>query len=189
MSDNREILLRCALDLFSARGYDAVGVQEIVAAAGVTKPTLYHYFGSKRGMLEVVLDTHFLPFERRLAGATTYTGDLTLSLRRVAEAFFRLAQSTPAFYRLHVALYLSPPESEPRQIVSPFYARQHLLLATLFELATADHGNMRGRHARYALTWRGMVDSYVMAMLDGYLAYSEGMIFDLVHQFSHGIYS
>ncbi|HIZ64719.1 MAG TPA: TetR family transcriptional regulator, partial [Candidatus Blautia pullicola] len=44
--DNRELILNAALDLFYARGYDAVGVQEIVDRAGVTKPTLYYYFGS-----------------------------------------------------------------------------------------------------------------------------------------------
>ena len=45
--DNRAEILNAALDLFHARGYDAVGVQEIVDRAGVTKPTLYYYFGSK----------------------------------------------------------------------------------------------------------------------------------------------
>ena len=29
--------------------------EEIVDAAGVTKPTLYHYFGSKRGLLAALL--------------------------------------------------------------------------------------------------------------------------------------
>ena len=48
--ENREKLLSCALDLFYARGYDAVGIQEIVDAAGVTKPTMYYYFGSKKGL-------------------------------------------------------------------------------------------------------------------------------------------
>ena len=32
---------------FMPRGYDAVGVQEIAQKAGITKPTLYYYFGSK----------------------------------------------------------------------------------------------------------------------------------------------
>lgn len=41
--DNREKILNCALELFHARGYDAVGVQEIAEMAGVTKPTLYYY--------------------------------------------------------------------------------------------------------------------------------------------------
>ena len=57
--DNRTNLLDCALNLFAARGYDAVGVQEIVEAAGVTKPTLYHYFVNKRGLLDVLLQSGF----------------------------------------------------------------------------------------------------------------------------------
>ena len=37
----RARLLKSALRLFSKRGYDAVGVQEIVVSAKVTKPALY----------------------------------------------------------------------------------------------------------------------------------------------------
>ena len=57
--ENREKLLSCALDLFYARGYDAVGIQEIVDAAGVTKPTMYYYFGSKKGLLEDLIQGIF----------------------------------------------------------------------------------------------------------------------------------
>jgi AcrR family transcriptional regulator len=49
-------LLKSALRLFSKRGYDAVGVQEIVVSAKVTKPALYHYFGSKRGAIESLFE-------------------------------------------------------------------------------------------------------------------------------------
>ncbi len=52
----RDRLLRSALRLFANRGYDAVGVQEIVVAAKVTKPALYHYFGSKRGLIESLFE-------------------------------------------------------------------------------------------------------------------------------------
>ncbi len=38
--DTRERILSCAEELFCMRGYDAVGVQEIVERAGITKPTL-----------------------------------------------------------------------------------------------------------------------------------------------------
>ena len=48
--ENREKILESALDLFFTKGYDAVGVEEIAERAGITKPTLYHYFGSKYGL-------------------------------------------------------------------------------------------------------------------------------------------
>ena len=50
--DSRTGLLRSALALFAAKGYDAVGVQEIAAATGVAKPTLCHFFSSKQELLE-----------------------------------------------------------------------------------------------------------------------------------------
>lgn len=42
-----EHLGRTALRLFAQKGYTATSVSEIVMAAGVTKPTLYYYYGSK----------------------------------------------------------------------------------------------------------------------------------------------
>src|SRR3954454_15200663 len=46
---------RTAAGLFARQGYDATSVREIVAAAGVTKPTLYYHFGSKEGLAQALL--------------------------------------------------------------------------------------------------------------------------------------
>ena len=62
--DNKEKILETALDLFYAKGYDAVGVQEIAEKSGVTKPTLYHYYGSKYGLLESLIKTYYEEFEK-----------------------------------------------------------------------------------------------------------------------------
>ena len=59
--DNRQLIMNSALTLFYESGYDAVGVQQIVDSAGVSKPTLYYYFGSKQGLLEALLNEHFQP--------------------------------------------------------------------------------------------------------------------------------
>jgi len=83
--DTRTELLRQAEKLFAQRGYDAVGVQEIVDAASVTKPTLYHYFGSKRGLLETILGNEFHFFNQLLREAANYQGDLPLTLRKIRE--------------------------------------------------------------------------------------------------------
>ncbi len=72
--DNRTNILSQALSLFAARGYEGVGVQEIVDAANITKPTLYHYFGSKEGLLTELLGSHFTPFLKDLQEADPISG-------------------------------------------------------------------------------------------------------------------
>src|SRR3954463_8435651 len=59
-------LARVAAGLFARHGYDATSVREIVEAAGVTKPTLYYYFGSKQGLVEAVLTKPMNDFVARL---------------------------------------------------------------------------------------------------------------------------
>ncbi|MFE6389771.1 TetR/AcrR family transcriptional regulator, partial [Nocardiopsis dassonvillei] len=46
-----ERLLGAATRLFASNGYEGTSVQEVVAAAGVTKGAMYHYFGSKDDLL------------------------------------------------------------------------------------------------------------------------------------------
>ena len=52
----REQLIRVARQLFGTRGYDAVSVEEIASAAGVSKPIVYEHFGGKEGLYQVIVD-------------------------------------------------------------------------------------------------------------------------------------
>jgi AcrR family transcriptional regulator len=51
-----ERLIHAAARLFYERGITATGVDTIVAKSGVSKPTLYAHFGTKRRLIAVVLD-------------------------------------------------------------------------------------------------------------------------------------
>src|SRR5689334_10141764 len=44
-------LMHMAAELFAERGYDAVSVRDLAAAAGITVPTLYWYIGNKEQLL------------------------------------------------------------------------------------------------------------------------------------------
>ncbi|RCG27269.1 TetR/AcrR family transcriptional regulator [Sphaerisporangium album] len=50
----RQRLLGAATRLFADKGFEGTSVQEIVAAAGVTKGAMYHYFGSKDDLLREI---------------------------------------------------------------------------------------------------------------------------------------
>src|ERR1700749_1059767 len=50
----KERLLHVATRLFARHGFESTSVQDIVAAAGVTKGAMYHYFGSKDDLLHEI---------------------------------------------------------------------------------------------------------------------------------------
>ena len=52
----REAILTAAAQLFAERGYAAVGMDDIGAAAGVTGPAIYRHFGAKASVLTSVFD-------------------------------------------------------------------------------------------------------------------------------------
>jgi TetR/AcrR family transcriptional regulator len=187
--DNRLKLLAVTLDLFAAYGYEGVGVQRIVEAAEVTKPTLYHYFGSKHGLLAALLETHFNRLFAVLEPAAAYSGDLPLTLTRIATAYFDFAVRNPVFYRMYMAMRFTPPQSEAFQAMAPFNERQQLMLERVFQLAVDQHGNMRGRHQAYAATFRGMIHTYIGMFLDGYIQFDDATVYRAMHQFMHGIFS
>jgi AcrR family transcriptional regulator len=187
--DSRAGLLRAALTLFAAKGFDAVGVQEVAEAAGVAKPTLYHFFGSKHGLLEALFAEYATRLDDALRTAADYQRDLPLTLDRIVAAYVDLANQEPLFCRLELALYFSPRNSEAHQVAVRHYAYRHKMLEEVFRKAVHEHGNMRGRHRRYAITLVGMINSYIALQLNEHIVITDRLRRDIVHQFSHGIYS
>src|SRR4051812_36898465 len=51
----RAALMAAARPLFAERGYAAVGTEEVVRAAGVTRGALYHQFADKTALFEAVV--------------------------------------------------------------------------------------------------------------------------------------
>ncbi len=63
----RAALVAAARELFGARGYAAVPVEEVVRRAGVTRGALYHQFGGKEELFRAV----FEQVEEELLGRVT----------------------------------------------------------------------------------------------------------------------
>ncbi|MFE2036156.1 TetR/AcrR family transcriptional regulator [Streptomyces scopuliridis] len=57
--ETRQSLLDAARRIVAAKGYAAVGINEILAQAGVPKGSFYHYFGSKDAFGEAMMKSYF----------------------------------------------------------------------------------------------------------------------------------
>ncbi|WP_280235764.1 TetR/AcrR family transcriptional regulator [Nocardia cyriacigeorgica] len=90
--ETRRTLLRAGRHLFATKGYGAVGLSEIVQAAGVTKGALYHHFDSKAALFAAVLeqvqgevgervaaaaDTRSDPWDQLVTGCETFLSTCT----------------------------------------------------------------------------------------------------------------
>jgi TetR/AcrR family transcriptional repressor of nem operon len=57
--DTRSVILATGRAIMSRKGFSAVGLTEILTAAGVPKGSFYHYFGSKDAFGEAMLEDYF----------------------------------------------------------------------------------------------------------------------------------
>jgi AcrR family transcriptional regulator len=186
--DSRSALLRAALSLFAARGYDGVGVQQVAEAAGVAKPTLYHFFGSKRGLLEALFAEYGSQLDNAVQQAAEYTGDLALTLERVAAAYVRFATREPVFYRLELGLYFAPRESDAHLVAVRHYTGRYMVLERLFSEAARENSHLINCPQYHAVTLVGIINSYIALQLNASAVITARVRRDIVRQFSYGIY-
>jgi TetR/AcrR family transcriptional regulator len=105
----RAVILDAAEQVFADRGFDAASLNEIAAAAGVSRATPSYFFGSKEGLYIAVLERVFS--DRQLAARSAFEplgawvrGESSLSLRdtleRAADGYMGFLQRRPSFVRL-----------------------------------------------------------------------------------------
>jgi AcrR family transcriptional regulator len=138
-SPSPERILRSALTLFSEKGYDATSVREICAASGITKPTLYHFYGSKEGVYRALIDGALDRMGEDITRALEEDGSLADRLRRLTLTYFEATRREPDLARFILALVHGPPGSTPHTDLLAFYD------AVLTQVA---HGCRRGGGAR-----------------------------------------
>jgi len=53
---NADTLVGVAVDVFTARGYDGTSMEDIAAASGITKSSIYHHVRGKEDLLRIALE-------------------------------------------------------------------------------------------------------------------------------------
>ena len=139
-----ERILTTALDQFATKGYDATSVREICEAAGITKPTLYHFFGSKDGVLQALVQTGFQQYRALVNNAMDTSGSFQDRVKVLARSVFESARSKPLFWRfIHSVIWAPPGTALPQtESCTQFYDGVVGVLA-----AAADKAVARGEIA------------------------------------------
>ena len=123
----RELLLNATAELVARRGFHAVGIDEIGAAAGVTGAAIYRHFANKQELLVALIDR------------------VVTELRDGARAAVRDAASPDAALVTLVALQVDFALRD-RSIITVYDQESH-------NLPTEDRRRLRRIQAAYAEIW------------------------------------
>lgn len=89
--------------VFAGRGFDAVRMEDLVAATGVPRATLYYHFSGKEAVLEWLLRSTLGDLAHVVHDAVESPGDARQRLERVVRAVLGLMGRRPAACRVLIA--------------------------------------------------------------------------------------
>jgi len=96
----RQVIAQSAAQLFTERGYAGTTLDDVAAAAGVTKPLLYRHFESKQALHLELLESHRDGLLGELAETVATPGPLAERLPRIVNAWFAWVESRPYAWRM-----------------------------------------------------------------------------------------
>ncbi|MFJ8583463.1 TetR/AcrR family transcriptional regulator [Streptomyces sp. NPDC093595] len=185
VEERRRQLIGVALELFSRRAPEDVSIDEIAAAAGISRPLVYHYFPGKQSLYEAALrraaDELAARFEE------PHEGPLGARLLRVMERFFTFVdEHGPGFSALMRGGPAVPAAADCPRAVSPTNAIIDDVRQAAYEQILA-HLGVTDPPARLELvvrSWVSLAESTALLWLDGRRIPRAELERQLVHDFA-----
>ncbi len=162
----RQALLDAALQVMSRRGYAATRLDDIAAAARVTRGAIYHHFGSKLELFTALIEDTSAVSSRAVSQAITEGGGFLEIARRVLRYTLALLEKDARFRGTTALLLFSSRDSAELAPLRKLREQQGL---ALLEQIT---GFFRLGLAQGAV--RAEVDPAVAAR--AFLAYQNGLV-------------
>jgi len=157
----RERLLDCALTLFADKGYSATGTQEIIDAAGVTKPVLYHYFESKEALFRELIGDIYDATAAAWRAVIEQEKTAVSQLRGITRVSFEGSARDPRLPRVLMQTHYGPPISELRAFMEEHTGQRFRTVVKIVAEGLSD-GELRGGDASsVALLFCCLIDQQI----------------------------
>jgi AcrR family transcriptional regulator len=149
-AERRDQILDAANALFAESGYDAVSIEDIAGAAGVTRGLVHHYFGGRKEVYLALLERLGALREEQLRSPVGRS-----ARARVADSVSRWMQWTEANRTIYLGT-IAPGEDiadpDVRRLVAELMSRAVVLVAAFHADIAQDSPRLR-----YALEcWTGL---------------------------------
>jgi AcrR family transcriptional regulator len=105
---SRQIVLDAAERVIALHGYATASLASIVEEAGIPMSSMYHYFGSKEGVLLAVMERGAERFYAGLPAITQPAGTAEERLNTVVEALVTALEGNADFLRLVIVMEVQP---------------------------------------------------------------------------------
>lgn len=179
-------IARAAARLFASQGYDATSVREIVAAAGVTKPTLYYHFGSKAGLANALLNAPLSRLTSDLRHVIETEPDPVEALRKMIRIQFEFGLDDPDRMRFIYALFFGPWGSHLVAEIAP-YCEEFDRVFLVASQRLAEAGVIaEGSEEEFTTHVRGMVVISTLDFLFRQVPLDSGRVDGMVDHLIHG---
>jgi AcrR family transcriptional regulator len=106
---SRELVLDAAERVMAEHGFEAATLARVVEEAGIPMSSVYHYFGSKDGILLAVMERGADRFFADLPDTGRRAGRPAQHLARVMSAVIGTLERHPDFLRLLIGFAAQPP--------------------------------------------------------------------------------
>ncbi|MFG2548606.1 TetR/AcrR family transcriptional regulator [Streptomyces sp. NPDC048581] len=177
VEERRQQLIGVALELFSRRSPDDVSIDEIAAAAGISRPLVYHYFPGKLSLYEAALKRASEELADRFV--EPHEGPLGARLLRVMRRYFDFVdEHGPGFSAL---MRGGPAVGSTATSALIDSVRQAAYVQIL------SHLNVENPPARLELvirSWISLAESTALIWLDGRRIPRAELEVQLVHDFA-----
>ncbi len=143
---SRELVLDAAERVMATEGFEAATIARVVDEAGVPLSSVYHYYGSKDGVLLAVMQRGVEQFFADVPDYDRRSGTAVEHLRLVISDAVGALERHPNFLRLVIAFAVQPPQAGDGEISDVVRHVRELALKRLRrQIAIACDDNARSR--------------------------------------------